>query len=55
MSVKARNESIIIPTYGIGEPGKNPMFFEKRVYQGNSGVVHPNPVIEKILDEKKDQ
>lgn len=38
------------PTYGIGRPEKNPMFLEKRVYQGSSGVVYPYPVIEKIED-----
>lgn len=55
MKVKVWNEKVVIPTYGIGEPEKNPMFLEKRVYQGSSGVVYPNPVIEKILDEKKDK
>lgn len=55
MKVKAWSEKIVIPTYGIGKPEKNPMFLEKRVYQGSSGVVYPNPVVEKILDEKKDQ
>ena len=54
-SVQVWEEKISIPTYGIGRPDKNPMFFEKRVYQGSSGVVYPNPVIEKILDEKKDE
>ncbi len=48
-------EKIVIPTYGIGKPEKNPMFLEKRVYQGSSGVVYPHPVIEKILDEKVDK
>ncbi len=48
-------EKVIIPTYGIGKPEKNPMFLEKRVYQGSSGVVYPHPVIEKILDEKVDR
>ncbi len=48
-------EKVIIPTYGIGKPEKNPMFLEKRVYQGSSGVVYPHPVIEKILDEKVDK
>lgn len=51
---RAWNEKVIIPTYGIGKPEKNPMFLEKRVYQGSSGVVYPHPVIEKIEDEKKD-
>ncbi|MGN6417100.1 MAG: DUF5107 domain-containing protein [Pseudobacter sp.] len=55
MSVKAWVEKISIPTYGTGEPEKNPMFLEKRVYQGSSGVVYPHPVIEKIHDEKHDK
>jgi len=54
-SARAWYEKVIIPTYGIGQPEKNPMFLEKRVYQGSSGVVYPHPVIEKILDEKVDK
>jgi tetratricopeptide (TPR) repeat protein len=54
-TVNAWEEKVSIPTYGIGKPDKNPMFFEKRVYQGSSGVVYPNPVIEKIFDEKQDK
>ncbi|ALA40569.1 tetratricopeptide repeat containing protein [Paenibacillus peoriae] len=52
---KARvwEETVHIPTYGIGKPDKNPMFLEKRVYQGSSGRVYPHPVIDKIEDEKK--
>lgn len=46
-------EEITIPTYGIGEPDRNPMFLEKRVYQGSSGKVYPHPVIDKIEDEKR--
>lgn len=53
--VNVWEEKINIPTYDIGKPDKNPMFFEKRVYQGSSGVVYPNPVIEKIYDEKRDR
>jgi len=55
MSVKAWVEKISIPTYKIGKAEKNPMFLEKRVYQGSSGVVYPHPVIENIADEKEDQ
>jgi tetratricopeptide (TPR) repeat protein len=54
-NVSVWEEKVIIPTYAIGKPDKNPMFFEKRVYQGSSGVVYPNPVIEKIADEKEDK
>jgi len=55
MNVKAWRETVLIPTYGVGTKEKNPIFLEKRVYQGSSGVVYPYPVIEKILDEKADQ
>lgn len=51
--VKVWEEEVMIPTYGVGEPDKNPMFLEKRVYQGSTGRVYPIPVIDKILDEKK--
>ncbi len=44
-----------IPTYEVGQPEKNPMFLEKRVYQGSSGVVYPYPVIESMSDEKVDK
>lgn len=50
-----RLEKVIIPTYGVGACDKNPMFLEKRVYQGSSGRVYPYPVIDKILDEKTDR
>jgi tetratricopeptide (TPR) repeat protein len=53
--VKAWIENVIIPTYPIGAPEKNPMFLEKRVYQGSSGVVYPHAVVEKISDEKTDK
>nr|WP_312880063.1 DUF5107 domain-containing protein [Paenibacillus phytorum] len=53
--VRIWEEETLIPTYGIGEPDRNPMFLEKRVYQGSSGKVYPHPVIDKIEDEKKPQ
>ncbi|MDE7299108.1 MAG: DUF5107 domain-containing protein [Lachnospiraceae bacterium] len=48
-------EKVTIPTYEIGRAEKNPMFLEKRVYQGSSGRVYPYPTIESISDEKVDQ
>lgn len=55
MKVKAWREKVVIPTYEAGEPEKNPIFLEKRVYQGSSGVVYPYPVIESISNEKHDR
>ena len=43
--VKVWEESVVIPTYKVGKPNKNPMFLEKRVYQGSCGKVYPYPVI----------
>ena len=48
--VKVRREKIAIKTYPVGEPEKNPMFFEKRVYQGSCGKVYPVPFIDKVYD-----
>ena len=53
--VRAWKEQVVIPTYETGAPEKNPIFLEKRVYQGSSGVVYPYPVIESIADEKVDK
>lgn len=53
--VRAWEEDILLPTYEIGKEEKNPIFLEKRVYQGSSGSVYPYPVVEKISDEKKDK
>lgn len=33
--VKAWKEKVVIPTYEVGKPEKNPIFLEKRVYQGS--------------------
>lgn len=53
--VRAWHEEIMLPTYAIGAEEKNPIFLEKRVYQGSSGSVYPYPVVEKISDEKIDK
>ena len=52
--VRAWSERIVIPTYPVGEPDINPMFLEKRVYQGSSGVVYPHAVIDRIGDHPTD-
>ena len=53
--VQVWEEKVIIPTYEAGKPDKNPMFLEKRVYQGSSGRIYPHTVIEKISDKKVDK
>lgn len=53
--VRAWSEQVVIPTYGIGAPLKQPQFLHQRVYQGSSGVVYPYPVIDSVTDTKTDQ
>ena len=45
---------VTIPTYRASAPEKNPLFIEKRAYQGSTGKVYPLPVTEKISDTKED-
>ena len=49
---KVWEEKVIIPTYEVGEPDKNPMFLEKRAYQGSSGKIYPYPTTQKISRTK---
>jgi tetratricopeptide (TPR) repeat protein len=51
MSVVACLENLTLPTYPVGIPEKNPVFFEKRVYQGSCGKVYPVPFIDKVYDD----
>jgi hypothetical protein len=49
--VKSWSEPVIIPTFLPMPPDKNPMFLEKRVYQGSSGRVYPLPFVDRIATE----
>ena len=53
--VRAWEEKVTIPTYPEQIPDKNPMFFEKRVYQGSSGKVYPNPITDRVANEKSER
>lgn len=49
--VKAWMEPVVLRTYLPGEPDRNPLFLEKRAYQGSNGCVYPLPVIDHIATE----
>ena len=53
--VRAWEERVTIPTYPVPDPDRNPMFLEKRVYQGSTGKVYPNPFTDRVSDEKVDR
>ena len=52
--VKIWEEKLVIPTYEVGKPDKNPMFLEKRVYQGSTGKIYPYPTTQEISRTKTD-
>ena len=49
-SVTVRREPLVLPTYEPLAPDRNPMFLEKRVYQGSSGRVYPLPFTDRIAE-----
>lgn len=52
--VRCSEEQVVIPTYPVQAADPNPMFLEKRVYQGSSGKVYPNPFTDRVALEKVD-
>ena len=53
--VRCWEELVTIPTYPVQDADPNPMFLEKRVYQGSSGKVYPNPFIDRVALERVDK
>lgn len=51
--VRAWEEEVVMPTYEPAAPDRNPMFLERRVYQGSSGRVYPLPFIDRIAEEQR--
>ena len=54
-AVKMREESVVIPTYRMGQPEKNPIFFTGRGYQGAKGPIYPYPLYDRLSDVKEDK
>ena len=53
--VRIWEEDVVIPTYEAGKADRNPMFLEKRVYQGSSGKLYPYPTTEEISFTRTDK
>lgn len=53
--VRVWHETITLPTYLPEPPDRNPMFLEKRVYQGSSGRVYPLPFTDRIAEKPIDR
>ncbi len=54
-SVNVVVKDVTIPTYTVHEPEQNPIFLEKRVFQGSSGKTYPLPFYNRISEKKIDQ
>jgi tetratricopeptide (TPR) repeat protein len=54
-SVKAWEEPVVMRSYMPAAPDTNPLFLEKRVYQGSSGKVYPLPVIDRVDTEPRNR
>jgi len=54
-SVKVWEEALVIPTYRIGKPDLNPIFYTGRAYQGAKGPVYPYPLLDKITDIREEK
>jgi len=53
--VQAWKENVSLPTYAAYPADPNPMFLEKRVYQGSSGKVYPNGFTDRISTERSER
>ncbi|MDR2918997.1 MAG: DUF5107 domain-containing protein [Tannerella sp.] len=51
-SVKVEQKTLTLPTYEIGAPDVNPVFFTGRVYQGAQGHIYPYPLYDVLTDNK---
>ncbi|KAA6333454.1 hypothetical protein EZS27_018136 [termite gut metagenome] len=54
-TVKVEQKSLVLPTYEIGVPDANSIFFTGRVYQGAQGHIYPYPLYDILTDKKIDK
>jgi len=53
--VKIWKEPLVIPTYRVGDPELNPMFYSGRAYQGAKGPIYPYPLLDKLTDIREEK
>jgi hypothetical protein len=51
-SVKLWEASLTVPTYEIGPPDLDPIFYSGRAYQGAKGPVYPYPILDQLTDHR---
>ena len=53
--VRMWEQPLTLPTYGVGEPERNPLFYNGKVYQGAKGVQYPYPLQDKMTGKLADK
>ncbi len=53
--VKMEKRALTLPTYEIGAPDVNPIFYTGRTYQGAQGHIYPYPLYDILTDQKTDK
>src|SRR5580765_7513408 len=54
-TVQISERPLVIPTYQVAAPDKNPIFYTGRTYQGARGEIYPRPIYDVLTDNKTDQ
>jgi tetratricopeptide (TPR) repeat protein len=54
-SVEITRKPLVLPTYEVGAPDVDPIFFTGRVYQGAQGHIYPYQLIDGLSDKKVDK
>ena len=53
--VQISERPLVIPTYQVAAPDKNPIFYTGRTYQGARGEIYPRPIYDVLTDNKINQ
>jgi tetratricopeptide (TPR) repeat protein len=53
--VIVREDRIVLPTYEVGPPEPDPIFYAGRAYQGAKGPIYPYALLDKLSDVKRDK
>lgn len=54
-AVTVKEVDTVIPTYQVGPPDRNPLFYTGRTYQGAKGYIYPSPMYDTLTGRKMDK
>lgn len=54
-NVTIQEKPLVLPTYQIAPPDKEPFFFTGRTYQGAKGEIYPYPMYDVLTDNRQDK